>query len=46
MATSIKSKKTKIPDPSKMKPETVEKVVAKELWRDERTHKIAGAFFY
>ena len=27
------------------KPETVEKVVAKELWRDERTHKIIGAFF-
>ncbi|HUS02825.1 MAG TPA: DNA translocase FtsK 4TM domain-containing protein, partial [Chitinophagaceae bacterium] len=38
-------KKTKTPDPAKMKPETVEKVVAKELWRDERTHKIIGAFF-
>jgi S-DNA-T family DNA segregation ATPase FtsK/SpoIIIE len=45
MANSIKNKKTKIPEPSKMKPEAVEKVVAKELWRDERTHKITGAFF-
>src|SRR5687768_12230553 len=45
MANSIKSKKAKISDPSKMKPETVEKVIAKELWRDERTHKIMGAFF-
>ncbi|MBA2250453.1 MAG: DNA translocase FtsK [Chitinophagaceae bacterium] len=45
MAASTKNKKNKTPDPSKMKPETVEKVVAKELWRDERTHKIMGAFF-
>ena len=45
MATSTKHKKNKLPDPAKMKPETVEKVVAKELWRDERTHKILGAFF-
>lgn len=44
MATSIKNKKYKAPDPSKMKPETVEKVVAKELWKDERTHKILGSF--
>ncbi|MEO6455956.1 MAG: DNA translocase FtsK [Ginsengibacter sp.] len=44
MATG-KNKKSKIPDPSKMQPETVEKVVAKELWKDERTHKIAGTFF-
>ncbi len=45
MASSTKAKKNKVPDPSKMKPETVEKVVAKELWKDERTHKIFGAFF-
>ena len=45
MANTSKKKKNKIPDPAKMKPETVEKVVAKELWRDERTHKIFGAFF-
>ena len=45
MPANSKKKKNKIPDPSKMKPETVEKVVAKELWRDERTHKIIGAFF-
>ncbi len=45
MATSTKIKKNKAPDPAKMNPETVEKVVAKELWKDERTHKILGAFF-
>jgi S-DNA-T family DNA segregation ATPase FtsK/SpoIIIE len=45
MSNTSKKKKTKTPDPAKMKPETVEKVVAKELWRDERTHKIIGAFF-
>ncbi|MDB5223409.1 MAG: translocase FtsK [Chitinophagaceae bacterium] len=45
MPNTSKKKKTKTPDPAKMKPETVEKVVAKELWRDERTHKIIGAFF-
>ena len=44
MANGTK-KKSKAPDPSAMKPETVEKVVAKELWKDERTHKILGAFF-
>ena len=45
MSNISKKKKNNIPDPAKMKPETVEKVVAKELWRDERTHKIIGAFF-
>ena len=45
MASNSKKKKNKTPDPAKMKPETVEKVVAKELWKDERTHKIIGAFF-
>ena len=45
MSNTSKKKKQKIPDPARMKPETVEKVVAKELWRDERTHKIVGAFF-
>lgn len=45
MPANSKKKKSKTPDPAKMKPETVEKVVAKELWRDERTHKIIGAFF-
>jgi S-DNA-T family DNA segregation ATPase FtsK/SpoIIIE len=45
MPNNSKKKKNKIPDPSKLKPETVEKVVAKELWKDERTHKIIGAFF-
>ena len=44
MATS-KNKKTKTPDSSKMNPETEEKVVVKELWKDERTHKIMGTFF-
>ena len=46
MASNSKKKKNKTPDPAKMKPETVEKVVAKELWKDERTHKIIGAFFF
>ena len=45
MPANSKKKKTNTPDPAKMKPETVEKVVARELWRDERTHKIIGAFF-
>jgi len=45
MPTNSKKKKNKTADPSKMNPETVEKVVAKELWKDERTHKIIGAFF-
>jgi S-DNA-T family DNA segregation ATPase FtsK/SpoIIIE len=45
MSANSKKKKNKIPDPAKMKPETVEKVVAKELWKDDRTHKIFGAFF-
>ena len=45
MATATKVKKSKIPDPAKMNPETEEKVMVKELWKDERTHKILGAFF-
>ena len=45
MPANFNKKKNKTPDTAKMKPETVEKVVAKELWRDERTHKIIGAFF-
>ena len=45
MPANSNKKKNKTPDTAKMKPETVEKVVAKELWRDERTHKIIGAFF-
>jgi S-DNA-T family DNA segregation ATPase FtsK/SpoIIIE len=54
MASNVKSKKYKAPDSrptessgraSKMKLEKEEKVVAKELWRDERTHKIFGALF-
>lgn len=45
MANATKIKKNKTPDPSKMNPETEEKVMVKELWKDERTHKILGAFF-
>jgi len=44
MATS-KNKKIKTSDSAKMNPETEEKVVVKELWKDERTHKIMGTFF-
>ena len=40
-----KNKKSKIADSSKMQAEAVEKVGAKELLKDERTHKIAGTFF-
>ena len=45
MPVNSKKKKNKASLPGNMKPETVEKIVAKELWRDERTHKILGAFF-
>ena len=45
MATTTKNKKTKAPDPSKMNAETEEKVEVKDLLKDERTHKIMGAFF-
>ncbi len=45
MPVNSKKKKIKASLPGNMKPETVEKIVAKELWRDERTHKILGAFF-
>lgn len=44
MSTS-KNKTSKIPDSAKLQPETVEKVGAKELLKDERTHKIVGTFF-
>ncbi len=45
MAMSKNSLKPKAADPSKLKPETAEKVEVKELMNDERTHKIMGAFF-
>lgn len=45
MATSKKTSKPKPADPSKLKPETEEKVEMKALIQDERTHKIMGAFF-
>lgn len=45
MANNSKPKKYKAPDASKMKPEKEEKVIARELWKDERTHKIFGALF-
>ncbi|MEJ7822399.1 MAG: DNA translocase FtsK 4TM domain-containing protein, partial [Chitinophagaceae bacterium] len=45
MPVNSKKKKIKASLPGNMKPETVEKIVAKELWKDERTHKILGAFF-
>ncbi len=45
MTTSKKTSNTKPPDPSKLKPEAEEKVEMKELMKDERTHKIMGAFF-
>jgi DNA segregation ATPase FtsK/SpoIIIE, S-DNA-T family len=43
MANKLKPRKTKAPDPEKLQPEKEEKVEVKQLVRDERTHKIAGA---
>ncbi len=44
MANSLKSsKRSSKPSPDQLKPEKEEKVKVKELVKDERTHKIAGA---
>jgi len=43
MANKLKKKKSQPPDPDKLKPEKEETVQVKQLVRDERTHKIAGA---
>lgn len=44
MANRLKSgKKTSKPSPDQLKPEKEEQVTVKELVKDERTHKIAGA---
>lgn len=45
MANRSKAKKNKTPDPGKLKPEKEEKLTVKQVIRDERTHKIAGAVF-
>lgn len=45
MANKLKSRKSQQPDPETLKPEKEEKVQVKQLVQDERTHKIAGAFF-
>ena len=45
MATKTKSAKTKVSDKGTLKTETTEKVQVKQLLKDERTHKIAGAIF-
>ncbi len=42
MANKLKTPKTEIPDPDKLKPEKEEKVEIKHLARDERTWKILG----
>lgn len=50
MANKLKSRKSQPPEPAKptaekLTPEKEEKVQVKQLVQDERTHKIAGAFF-
>jgi S-DNA-T family DNA segregation ATPase FtsK/SpoIIIE len=42
MATTKKTKKNTAADPKKFKPEVEAKVEVKKLFRDERSHKIAG----
>src|SRR5579871_5230598 len=45
MANRSKSKKSQKSSSSKLKPEAASRVTAKELVKDERTHKITGAVF-
>jgi DNA segregation ATPase FtsK/SpoIIIE, S-DNA-T family len=45
MANKLKSRKSQLPEPDKLKPEKEETVQVKQLVRDERTHKIAGSLF-
>ncbi len=42
MATIKKNKKNKKTDPSKIRPDVIEKIEVKKLLKDERSHKIAG----
>lgn len=44
MANRLKADKKKPANPEKFKPEKEEQVTVKQLVKDERTHKIAGAF--
>ena len=45
MANSLKSKKSQPPVADKLRPEKEAQVTVKQIVRDERTHKIAGAVF-
>jgi S-DNA-T family DNA segregation ATPase FtsK/SpoIIIE len=45
MANRLKTDKKKPANPDKFKPEKEEQVTVKQLVKDERTRKIAGAFF-
>ena len=45
MANRLKADKKKPANPDKFKPEKEEQVTVKQLVKDERTRKIAGAFF-
>src|ERR1700689_1374747 len=45
MANRLKSKKSQAPDSGKLKPEKDTRVTVKQIVKDERTHKITGAFF-
>ena len=45
MANRLKSKKGEGPASDKLKPEKETRVTARQIAKDERTHKITGAFF-
>src|ERR1700754_801446 len=45
MPNRLKSKKSQAPDSDKLKPEKESQVTVKQIVKDERTHKIAGAVF-
>ena len=45
MANRLKSKKGQVSGPGKLKPEKESRVTARQIAKDERTHKITGAVF-
>jgi DNA segregation ATPase FtsK/SpoIIIE, S-DNA-T family len=45
MAKRSKAKKSQVSDSDKLKPEKDENISVRQVLKDERTHKIAGAFF-
>jgi S-DNA-T family DNA segregation ATPase FtsK/SpoIIIE len=45
MAHRLKTKKNKLADNDRLKPEKEQKITVKQVVKDDRTHKIAGALF-